>query len=219
MLCLSSRSALGSSLAVALLLTSAAADARVCLVRDFNTEFCRKGDDLLYMPAQWGNEQLPIEFIAKKCDSTHQISYTKGAVACVYAGPKEVFDATEAASRVPYQKLYDSVKSNPKGWYAANDGSYWRLTNDTLQKPADRTAKVGDTVAAYVSRCKHDRDGTEHPESYFEKTDEFALESTHYLYQVGPLKDGSIVEVVRPDEHVFYGIRVAPQKGKKKSGK
>lgn len=90
-------------------------------------------------------------------------------MACVYAGPKEVFDATEAAARVPYRK--------------------------------------------------HDSDGTEHPESYFEKTDEFALESTHYLYQVGPLKDGSIVEVVRPDEHVFYGIRVAPQKGKKKSGK
>ena len=101
MLCISYRSALGASLAIALLLTSAAADARVCLVRDFNTEFCRKGDDLLYMPAQWGNEQLPIEFIAKKCDSTHQISYTKGAVACVYAGPKEVFDATEAAARVP----------------------------------------------------------------------------------------------------------------------
>lgn len=49
--CLASRSALGASLAIALLLTSAAADARVCLVRDFNTEFCRKGDDLLYMPA------------------------------------------------------------------------------------------------------------------------------------------------------------------------
>lgn len=103
-----------SALALSIALTETV-QARVCYVTDFDTRGCVKGDELLYLPERWGNEQLPIDFIAKKCDFSKQISWTNGGVTCVYAGPKDFVEGKDEVRRISYSGLYNQVAVNPNG--------------------------------------------------------------------------------------------------------
>ena len=209
-----------SGVFAALLLANGIAEARVCLVRDFDTSACRKGDDLLYMPRQWGNEQMPIEFIAYNCNTMRQISYTKGAVACVYAGPKEVFDVNDERQRAAYRAVYESVQKNPRGWFAAEDGRFWRVkSGDWLNGGSLKHVKEGDIIKTYVAHCTHDFDGTEHLEDAFKLDGEFEVTPKHDIYRAGDLVDGSILEVVGPLQHLFVGVELVKKKEQKKEGK
>mgnify|MGYP000849182311 CR=1 FL=1 len=208
-----------SGVFAALLLANGIAEARVCLVRDFDTSACRKGDDLLYMPPRWGNVQLPIEFIAYKCDSTRQISYTDGAVSCVYAGPKELYDVEEERKFAAYRSTYESVRKNPKGWFAASDGRFWRLDNTRSLKGGSKApVDLGDTIKTYAALCTHDFDGTEHLDDSYRFDAEFEVTPTHDIYRAGRLVDGTVLELVGPTQHLFVGVELVKKKEPKKGG-
>lgn len=205
-----------SGVFAALLLANGIAEARVCLVRDFDTSACRKGNDLLYMPRQWGNEQTPIEFIAYFCNTARQISYTKGAVACVYSGPKEVFDVNDERQRAAYQSVYESVRKNPKGWFAAADGRFWRINPVDFLSGGSEHVEVGDTIKTYVAHCTHDFDGTEHLDDAYKFDSEFEVTPNHDIFRAGSLVDGTILEIVGPLQHLFVGVELVKKKGQPK---
>lgn len=46
---------------------------------------CKPGQKILFAPASFGNEQLPVLFAAINCDMRYAIALTNGAVACIYA--------------------------------------------------------------------------------------------------------------------------------------
>lgn len=45
---------------------------------------CKPGQKIVFMPASFGNEQLPVLFAAVNCDMRYAIALTNGAVACIY---------------------------------------------------------------------------------------------------------------------------------------
>ena len=49
---------------------------------------CQPGQKVVFLPASFGNEQLPILFAAINCDLRYQVALTNGAVACIYAPVK-----------------------------------------------------------------------------------------------------------------------------------
>lgn len=76
---------------------------RLCEVdgwqHDIAKQACTPGQKIVFLPARWGNEQLPILFAAVNCDMRYSIALTNGGVACIYA-PIQVAP-TEAASPQP----------------------------------------------------------------------------------------------------------------------
>lgn len=49
---------------------------------------CQPGQKVVFLPASFGNEQLPILFAAINCDLRYQVALTNGAVSCIYAPVK-----------------------------------------------------------------------------------------------------------------------------------
>lgn len=45
---------------------------------------CKEGQILLFRPARWGNEQLPITVSSVFCDFNHPIVWNNGGVSCVF---------------------------------------------------------------------------------------------------------------------------------------
>lgn len=64
---------------------------RLCPVDDFAqpNKKCKAGDQLLFAPTRWGNEQYPVLFAATYCDHDKSIALTNGAVSCVYHGLRD----------------------------------------------------------------------------------------------------------------------------------
>lgn len=64
--------------------------ANLCEVKDWRqnvvAESCKPGQKVVYLPDSWGNEQLPILFVAVNCDLRFSVSLTNGGVTCIY-GP------------------------------------------------------------------------------------------------------------------------------------
>lgn len=180
------------------------AHARVCYVSDFDTRGCVKGDELLYMPERWGNEQHPIEFIAKKCDFTKEIAWTKGGVTCVYAGPKDLVEAKDEVRRIAYSGIYNKVAKNPDGWYKADDGRFWKV----VQKGTEGPMKTGDKVVLAYQSCEHDMGGREQASGEFVPDGEIeALTENHYVFMAQPEPTyGSIIEIVGPTQHGFVKV-------------
>lgn len=54
-----------------------------CMVSDLDASHCTPGDLVIYLPMQWGNEQLPVIFAARNCDFSNNIVYDKGGVTCI----------------------------------------------------------------------------------------------------------------------------------------
>ncbi|HEX7369988.1 MAG TPA: hypothetical protein VF284_06880 [Rhodanobacteraceae bacterium] len=45
---------------------------------------CKPGERVVFMPQQWGNEQLPIQFVSMACDLRYTVALTNGGVVCIY---------------------------------------------------------------------------------------------------------------------------------------
>ena len=60
----------------------------ICQVKDWSLdatmEVCKPGQKVVFLPASFGNEQLPIMFAAVNCDLRYNVALTTGAVTCIY---------------------------------------------------------------------------------------------------------------------------------------
>ncbi|MGC9108780.1 MAG: hypothetical protein ACP5HI_00795 [Caldimicrobium sp.] len=64
-------------------------NAELCLVTDFKqVSNCKEGNLIACLPLSWGNDQLPLYFIALHCDFNYQIIYNNGGVVCVYTSQR-----------------------------------------------------------------------------------------------------------------------------------
>ena len=52
--------------------------------KDATALACKPGQKVLFLPATFGNEQLPILFAAVNCDHRFSIALTNGGVSCIY---------------------------------------------------------------------------------------------------------------------------------------
>lgn len=61
---------------------------RLCEVKNWQKDVtalaCQPGQKLLFLPASFGNEQLPVLFAAVNCDHRFSIALTNGGVSCIY---------------------------------------------------------------------------------------------------------------------------------------
>lgn len=198
----------------ALMLVAGTAQARICFVNDFDTQGCQKGDDLLYMPERWGNEQLPIEFAAKKCDFSKSVLWNNGGVACVYAGGKDFVVGKDEVTRKSYAAVFNKAVNNPRGWYRTDRGEYWKV----VQKGNGGPMKEGDTVVLAYQKCEHDIDGRESRGNYAPDGQIDSLTKSHWVYEAQPEPVyGSIIEIVGPYRHGFLKVeKKAKPKAKNK---
>ena len=65
--------------------------------KDATALVCKPGQKVLFLPATFGNEQVPILFAAVNCDHRFSIALTNGGVSCIYTPlkmtPAEARDA------------------------------------------------------------------------------------------------------------------------------
>ena len=54
------------------------------LVPAENKEFCDVGQKIAFLPERFGNEQMPLLFVAANCDIRYGFSHTKGGAVCVF---------------------------------------------------------------------------------------------------------------------------------------
>ena len=59
---------------------------------------CKAGQKVVFLPASFGNEQLPIIFAAVNCDLRYQVALTRGAVTCIYQPITPVQPRSEPAA-------------------------------------------------------------------------------------------------------------------------
>jgi hypothetical protein len=63
----------------------------VCEVHDWkaaaSASACHAEQKIVFLPDSWGNEQLPILFVAVNCDLRYSVALTVGGVSCIYVGP------------------------------------------------------------------------------------------------------------------------------------
>ena len=64
---------------------------------------CRNGELILFAPDMFGNEQLPLVFIAQYCDTEKPVFFNKSGVVC-----------TKVAPRQTYQPKADTAQSTGK---------------------------------------------------------------------------------------------------------
>ncbi|EOV1171782.1 hypothetical protein ACOLZ1_001294 [Vibrio fluvialis] len=57
-----------------------------------NVEKCKTGQKIAFLPSSFGNEQLPIMFIALNCDLRFSVSLTKGGAVCVFNSVQKVVE-------------------------------------------------------------------------------------------------------------------------------
>lgn len=190
---------------------------RTCVVYDFDTSGCKKGDVVLYMPSQWGNEQLPVEFAGKKCDMTKQVVWTNGGVTCVYAGPKTIVDGAQEVQKMSYAKLFKQVSSNPQGWtkFVLDSGAvtYWRV----VSVGKSGAFKEGDRVKVTDIECVHNLNGDEHRNKDNPNTSFIDSISKSYFAMRMNVPYGSKFEAVSEWNHHFYTYEKAGSQPKKNS--
>lgn len=61
---------------------------KVCQVRDWQadaTASCQPGQKIVFLPNSWGNDQLPILFVAVNCDMRYSVAMNNGGVVCIHA--------------------------------------------------------------------------------------------------------------------------------------
>lgn len=45
---------------------------------------CHLGQKVAFLPDSWGNQQLPILFVAANCDMRYSVALNEGGVVCIY---------------------------------------------------------------------------------------------------------------------------------------
>jgi hypothetical protein len=72
----------------------------LCQVRDWQIDnvakSCKSGQRVVFLPRSWGNEQLPILFVAGNCDHRYSIALTNGGVSCIYKPVVSVSEPPDA---------------------------------------------------------------------------------------------------------------------------
>ncbi len=59
--------------------------ANICEVKNYGpARACQPGQKVVFLPPSFGNEQLPILFVAMNCDLRYSVALTHGGVACIY---------------------------------------------------------------------------------------------------------------------------------------
>ncbi|MFW2133353.1 hypothetical protein [Ectothiorhodospira haloalkaliphila] len=70
--------------------------ARLCITSSWkavdNAGKCEAGQKIAFLPRSFGNEQLPIMFIAFNCDVRFAVSLTKGGAVCVFYPIRQVVE-------------------------------------------------------------------------------------------------------------------------------
>ena len=51
---------------------------------DESNKSCKIGQKIAFLPDSWGNEQLPIVFVASHCDMRYSVAMNNGGVVCIY---------------------------------------------------------------------------------------------------------------------------------------
>ena len=185
-----------------LALSSSAVSAKVCSVSNFDTSGCQPGDELMYLPGSWGNEQLPVEFVAKKCDLAKTVVWTKGGVTCIYVPNKEVVNGHEVTLKKSYEKLYKDAAGPFSSWTKMDNGSYWKIR----EQGKGAALKLGDKVHLQEKNCRHDPDGSEYPQDdYHDGGTIDKLTKDHYLYQIKANR-GAIVEIIAETYHGYVKV-------------
>jgi len=60
-----------------------------------NKSKCKEGGKIAFLPSRFGNEQLPIMFIALNCDLSYSVSLTNGGSVCIFKPAKNVVEASK----------------------------------------------------------------------------------------------------------------------------
>ncbi|EKF9639309.1 hypothetical protein O1C50_003605 [Vibrio cholerae] len=60
-----------------------------------NAGKCKEGSKIAFLPDSFGNEQLPIMFVALNCDLSHGISLTNGGAVCIFKPANNVVEASK----------------------------------------------------------------------------------------------------------------------------
>lgn len=80
----------------------------LCVVSDFGFDTvnaaCKPGQKVAFLPATYGNEQLPVMFAAVNCDLRYQVALTKGAVTCIYGPITPKREAPKPSAPAPEAK-------------------------------------------------------------------------------------------------------------------
>ena len=188
--------------------TAMAADTdgkRICSVtRVDDIKGCAKGDQILFLPATWGNEQIPV-IAAASCDLTQNMVWTKGGLTCIYAGPRPVVSGQVALLDSKYGKLYRQVQSAPAGWTKMRDGSFWRIT----RQGTGYAIVPGMYIRINLADVEHDLNGNEVSRGIFRFDSEFQVRPDHLLNQVRP-NSGAEIEVVKQNAHYLIRIEQTP---------
>ncbi len=79
-----------------------------CQFQDFqNNLYCKDGDIILFQPAQWGNEQLPLLAIYFLCNPNKPIHFNRAAVVCTYQKKSESqFKDADTLAQLAQQQKY-----------------------------------------------------------------------------------------------------------------
>ncbi|MAF15289.1 MAG: hypothetical protein CMG93_04850 [Marinomonas sp.] len=62
---------------------------------DENSEKCKEGSKIAFLPNSFGNEQLPIMFIALNCDLRFDVSLTNGGAVCIFKPAENLVEASK----------------------------------------------------------------------------------------------------------------------------
>ena len=57
---------------------------------------CPVGQKIAFFPSSWGNEQLPLLFVALNCDMRYSVALTNGGVVCIHAPIKDADAKTDS---------------------------------------------------------------------------------------------------------------------------
>lgn len=68
---------------------------------DVVSKTCKPGQKVVYLPASFGNEQLPIIFAAVNCDLRFNVALTRGAVTCIFQPIKPSTPQQESSKDTP----------------------------------------------------------------------------------------------------------------------
>lgn len=82
---------------------------QICEVKSWDSSAsaaCKPGQKITFLPSSWGNEQLPIAFVAVNCDLRYSVAMNNGGVVCIHS--KIQVDKPEA----PHEPGSDPAKAD-----------------------------------------------------------------------------------------------------------
>jgi CelD/BcsL family acetyltransferase involved in cellulose biosynthesis len=89
----------------------------VCEVHDWKADAsaaaCHRGQKVVFLPDAWGNEQLPLLFVAINCNMRYTVTLTTGGAVCIYAGPLAADRSAKPAEASSAAPAASAQRSDP----------------------------------------------------------------------------------------------------------